>query len=120
MAVHRRFNYWATKRSIGKTTPGQRVVRVLQLLRELCPILTLFSCIGLSYALSSVSTQVLRQFPTTSVRSLYLFGIQALIRWVHDSVMYNHIGRIEFAHFLALDIWCSPCTPVKYPFSLDM
>lgn len=108
-AVHKHFRYWASKERYGNTTLSQRIVRILQLARELSPLATLFSYMVLPWTMASLRSVEVTASSGYSSLALYAFFLSMALGFLTDRMVYGHLGYRKFNLFLALDVWCAPC-----------
>lgn len=109
LTVHKYFRYWTSKDRYANSTLPQRVVRILQLARDLSPLATLFSFVVLPLAVVSLHSVDITYSSRYGSAALYSFLVSTSLGILTDRVLYDHLGFRKFNLFLALDVWCAPC-----------
>lgn len=105
--MHRRFGFYSPFVTSGFSLK-QRIIFILQTLREYTPLTTTIALLVLPYAMANAEPASVKFNPIHLQSYVAYLGLYVLSKY-SDSITLGHIGAKELSNLQASDVWMSPC-----------
>lgn len=105
--MHRRFGFYSPIVNSGFSRK-QRIIFVLQTLREYTPLTTMIALLVLPYAMANAEP-ISASFNPSHLQSYVAYLCLYVLGGYLNSITLAHIGAKELSNLQASDVWMSPC-----------